>query len=139
IVAFFRHSTRSTVGSQASSPSVPSSISRTESTAIRLATSPASAPPIPSETTSTSPFWPNVKRVSFSGGVAPSAPVQVCSADKSSTRKLSSLPRRTRPTSDLAYNSTIIGAVSYTHLRAHETPEHLVCRLLLEKKKKRKQ
>src|SRR5678816_2976494 len=28
------------------------------------------------------------------------------------------------------YNS-----VSYTHLRAHETPEHLVCRLLLEKKK----
>ena len=28
-------------------------------------------------------------------------------------------------------------AVSYTHLRAHETPEHLVCRLLLEKKKKR--
>src|SRR5678816_4720613 len=29
-------------------------------------------------------------------------------------------------------------AVSYTHLRAHETPEHLVCRLLLEKKKKKK-
>ena len=28
-----------------------------------------------------------------------------------------------------------IDAVSYTHLRAHETPEHLVCRLLLEKKK----
>src|SRR5678815_723976 len=26
------------------------------------------------------------------------------------------------------------GSVSYTHLRAHETPEHLVCRLLLEKK-----
>src|SRR5678816_4859145 len=23
-----------------------------------------------------------------------------------------------------------LGAVSYTHLRAHETPEHLVCRLL---------
>ena len=30
-----------------------------------------------------------------------------------------------------AYDWT--GAVSYTHLRAHETPEHLVCRLLLEK------
>src|SRR5674536_381328 len=30
---------------------------------------------------------------------------------------------------------TYIGTVSYTHLRAHETPEHLVCRLLLEKKK----
>eukprot|EP00658_Telonema_sp_P-2_P031507 TRINITY_DN23555_c0_g1_i1.p1 TRINITY_DN23555_c0_g1~~TRINITY_DN23555_c0_g1_i1.p1 ORF type:complete len:519 (+),score=74.25 TRINITY_DN23555_c0_g1_i1:193-1749(+) len=33
-------------------------------------------------------------------------------------------------------NSLVQGAVSYTHLRAHETPEHLVCRLLLEKKKK---
>ena len=30
-----------------------------------------------------------------------------------------------------------LDAVSYTHLRAHETPEHLVCRLLLEKKKKK--
>src|SRR5665647_3868080 len=29
-----------------------------------------------------------------------------------------------------------IGAVSYTHLRAHETDSYLVCRLLLEKKKK---
>ena len=28
----------------------------------------------------------------------------------------------------------IVRAVSYTHLRAHETPEHLVCRLPLEKK-----
>src|SRR5678815_1183356 len=26
----------------------------------------------------------------------------------------------------------VFGSVSYTHLRAHETPEHLVCRLLLE-------
>eukprot|EP00831_Metopus_contortus_P040513 TRINITY_DN3174_c0_g1_i2.p1 TRINITY_DN3174_c0_g1~~TRINITY_DN3174_c0_g1_i2.p1 ORF type:complete len:334 (-),score=9.16 TRINITY_DN3174_c0_g1_i2:57-1058(-) len=30
-------------------------------------------------------------------------------------------------------------SVSYTHLRAHETSLHLVCRLLLEKKKKKKQ
>ena len=29
-----------------------------------------------------------------------------------------------------------IGTVSYTHLRAHETDSYLVCRLLLEKKKK---
>ena len=29
----------------------------------------------------------------------------------------------------------IVGAVSYTHLRAHETVLDLVCRLLLEKKK----
>ena len=28
----------------------------------------------------------------------------------------------------------VYAPVSYTHLRAHETPEHLVCRLLLEKK-----
>ena len=28
--------------------------------------------------------------------------------------------------------------VSYTHLRAHETDSYLVCRLLLEKKKKNK-
>src|SRR5450756_2741578 len=30
-------------------------------------------------------------------------------------------------------------AVSYTHLRAHETRHDLVCRLLLEKKKKKQQ
>ena len=35
----------------------------------------------------------------------------------------------------LAHSSLAVGSVSYTHLRAHETPEHLVCRLLLEKKK----
>ena len=29
-----------------------------------------------------------------------------------------------------------VKAVSYTHLRAHETDSYLVCRLLLEKKKK---
>ena len=28
----------------------------------------------------------------------------------------------------------LLKAVSYTHLRAHETELHLVCRLLLEKK-----
>ena len=31
--------------------------------------------------------------------------------------------------------SSILAAVSYTHLRAHETVLDLVCRLLLEKKK----
>ena len=30
-----------------------------------------------------------------------------------------------------------LGAVSYTHLRAHETVLEIVCRLLLEKKKRR--
>ena len=32
-------------------------------------------------------------------------------------------------------NRTLTYAVSYTHLRAHETDSYLVCRLLLEKKK----
>ena len=32
--------------------------------------------------------------------------------------------------------STLFTPVSYTHLRAHETDSYLVCRLLLEKKKK---
>src|SRR5659263_332233 len=36
----------------------------------------------------------------------------------------------------LGYKS--VQAVSYTHLRAHETRHDLVCRLLLEKKKKNK-
>ena len=38
----------------------------------------------------------------------------------------------------LLKNGEVYAPVSYTHLRAHETPEHLVCRLLLEKKKKNK-
>src|SRR5678815_1165546 len=32
---------------------------------------------------------------------------------------------------DGGYKYTFLVPVSYTHLRAHETPEHLVCRLLL--------
>ena len=41
------------------------------------------------------------------------------------------------PLAGVAAPVTLLGCivpVSYTHLRAHETPEHLVCRLLLEKK-----
>ena len=33
-------------------------------------------------------------------------------------------------------SDTGVKTVSYTHLRAHETGAYLVCRLLLEKKKK---
>src|SRR5665213_2188121 len=40
-----------------------------------------------------------------------------------------------RGNSGVAGDITII-SVSYTHLRAHETGRNLVCRLLLEKKKK---
>ena len=39
------------------------------------------------------------------------------------------------PTPTTTGEGITAGTVSYTHLRAHETPEHLVCRLLLEKKK----
>src|SRR5665647_3729975 len=39
------------------------------------------------------------------------------------------------PEGDL-FNVKHIETVSYTHLRAHETDSYLVCRLLLEKKKK---
>ena len=38
----------------------------------------------------------------------------------------------------LPEQSFISVTVSYTHLRAHETDSYLVCRLLLEKKKKTK-
>src|SRR5678810_1173578 len=41
--------------------------------------------------------------------------------------------------SDVVSRPGGIMAVSYTHLRAHETGRNLVCRLLLEKKKKKKQ
>src|SRR5678815_5958691 len=51
-----------------------------------------------------------------------------------------SIPRRERK-SGRGHKAFVIegdpSTVSYTHLRAHETPEHLVCRLLLEKKKKK--
>ena len=38
---------------------------------------------------------------------------------------------------EIVYPGDIV-TVSYTHLRAHETGRNLVCRLLLEKKKKKK-
>src|SRR5665647_3884237 len=38
-------------------------------------------------------------------------------------------------TTDLIDLMDLVDAVSYTHLRAHETDSYLVCRLLLEKKK----
>src|SRR5665811_2543244 len=44
-----------------------------------------------------------------------------------------------RGATDVAEVLELPPAVSYTHLRAHETVLDLVCRLLLEKKKKKKQ
>eukprot|EP00658_Telonema_sp_P-2_P050657 TRINITY_DN38681_c0_g2_i1.p1 TRINITY_DN38681_c0_g2~~TRINITY_DN38681_c0_g2_i1.p1 ORF type:complete len:107 (-),score=30.83 TRINITY_DN38681_c0_g2_i1:77-397(-) len=48
----------------------------------------------------------------------------------------SSSSQPSSPTTAITSPNTTTTSVSYTHLRAHETPEHLVCRLLLEKKKK---
>ena len=45
------------------------------------------------------------------------------------------LTRRYKLADDIDVNYMIACPVSYTHLRAHETSLHLVCRLLLEKKK----
>src|SRR5680860_1781867 len=44
-------------------------------------------------------------------------------------------PSTERGMSSSRHTSTIL-PVSYTHLRAHETDSYLVCRLLLEKKKR---
>ena len=40
-----------------------------------------------------------------------------------------------RHSSEVGELRKVVDAVSYTHLRAHETDSYLVCRLLLEKKK----
>src|SRR5450756_2000892 len=49
------------------------------------------------------------------------------------------VPSRVERAPALWYTSPVepSGPVSYTHLRAHETRHDLVCRLLLEKKKKK--
>eukprot|EP00658_Telonema_sp_P-2_P020333 TRINITY_DN18044_c0_g1_i6.p1 TRINITY_DN18044_c0_g1~~TRINITY_DN18044_c0_g1_i6.p1 ORF type:complete len:112 (+),score=24.09 TRINITY_DN18044_c0_g1_i6:150-485(+) len=47
------------------------------------------------------------------------------------------VPAKINPHNNKTSTTTHTIPVSYTHLRAHETPEHLVCRLLLEKKKKK--
>ena len=42
-----------------------------------------------------------------------------------------------RDVASMVEAAQIVAPVSYTHLRAHETDSYLVCRLLLEKKKKK--
>src|SRR5678815_3916211 len=68
----------------------------------------------------------------------------MCIRDRShahGAERLSVFPARYETPQSLFHGSgrsRLYCSVSYTHLRAHETPEHLVCRLLLEKKKKKK-
>src|SRR5665254_20989 len=53
----------------------------------------------------------------------------MCIRDSTSVRPPSFPPRWKPPGKRPCATPTT--SVSYTHLRAHETPEHLVCRLLL--------
>src|SRR5664279_4601848 len=46
------------------------------------------------------------------------------------------IPRTNPPKRGRSPRTQTVTPVSYTHLRAHETDSYLVCRLLLEKKKK---
>eukprot|EP00658_Telonema_sp_P-2_P071834 TRINITY_DN61040_c0_g2_i1.p3 TRINITY_DN61040_c0_g2~~TRINITY_DN61040_c0_g2_i1.p3 ORF type:complete len:138 (-),score=23.01 TRINITY_DN61040_c0_g2_i1:16-429(-) len=66
----------------------------------------------------------------------PSHPVHCTHATEASSRVSSALLMpEGQPCTDGSFPVLCVDTVSYTHLRAHETPEHLVCRLLLEKKK----
>src|SRR5680860_81475 len=53
------------------------------------------------------------------------------------TRIVAKLRHGCRPGEPQIWITQTPAAVSYTHLRAHETDSYLVCRLLLEKQKKR--
>src|SRR5678815_5808576 len=55
-------------------------------------------------------------------------------ADRQNRNRTEKQRRRGAKRSNPASHYLYLYPVSYTHLRAHETPEHLVCRLLLEKK-----
>ena len=50
--------------------------------------------------------------------------------------RLSTSRREFNATAFAELDRNLSDAVSYTHLRAHETDSYLVCRLLLEKKNK---
>src|SRR5664279_6152316 len=73
---------------------------------------------------------------------APPAPTVVATAPMSMSSGAATLTdaRATGPTQRETKKALVSAytpyAVSYTHLRAHETDSYLVCRLLLEKKKK---
>src|SRR5450759_1893474 len=104
---------------------------------------------IPAEHTRRVPFCPQLPGP-FAGGVdAPFAPLgALCdplSPVTSPVHSHSYLSCRYRPAALLPalcqYATCVLSCqplpVSYTHLRAHETRHDLVCRLLLEKKKKK--
>src|SRR6266850_1864717 len=130
IVACFRQSTSEASGSHPGpSTCLPIKTSRTASIAMRLATSPASAPPMPSENTSTRPCSPRGNLFISCGPSGPSEPLHVLEAVRSSRRKLSSFPRRTRPMSDFACSSiSILGIVSVRLRKDYGYVRILSCR-----------
>src|SRR5674536_365085 len=74
-------------------------------------------------------------RVNYEGtGYALAARLDAVSALWSGYRRRSAAVIAPDRPPDRLPESPDVTPVSYTHLRAHETPEHLVCRLLLEKK-----
>src|SRR5678816_1218588 len=76
--------------------------------------------------------WAALLRLLCSPSMAPAPPMATgrCTAATTPARAIRRSPRST---ATMLRSCRRPGPVSYTHLRAHETPEHLVCRLLLEK------
>src|SRR5660398_304711 len=66
------------------------------------------------------------------------APPRLARPRPSSPFRRGSLPSLSRQSCHQRPHTVALNPVSYTHLRAHETKANLVCRLLLEKKKKTK-
>src|SRR5450759_1696459 len=76
---------------------------------------------------------PSSMAVSRSFDIPMESSVNPCASANS--RRLRKYARGASGSSD--HGGIVISPVSYTHLRAHETRHDLVCRLLLEKKKKK--
>src|SRR5665648_1196110 len=93
-----------------------------------------------------SPFWANILVIPTFSPNIPATIFTFTSESKISycvSRQISNsyfcITKLNKLTSfdTICLNKHPINSVSYTHLRAHETRHELVCRLLLEKKKKK--
>src|SRR5678816_4782605 len=100
---------------------------------------------LPLRLTLTSPTSRNTRRCFETEGCSKPSLLTMSPTGRSPCARNSRISRRRGSATALNPSEVVdaramheIISVSYTHLRAHETPEHLVCRLLLEKKKKKK-